>query len=178
MTPHLKGKIRKEFVYGIDNQGKIEYPTLDSLIKKHKVAKATLYRHASNEDWKLARDNHQNDYERELEKTRLKNRIKESATFDESSINIAKGVYSNVAKILQTNSQNLAQGAMGLNPSQLRALTSTVAIAQKIAKLALGEATDNTNVNITQDDARFTEAVEYLEKLAKSKSKGELSSIH
>lgn len=178
LTPQLKTKIRNEFVYGNQNEGKIEYPTLDALIKKHGVAKATLYRHASQEDWKEARDNHQSDFERELEKTRLDNRVKEASQFDDTSINLAKGVYSNVAKMLQTNSQVLAQGGSGLNTGQLRALIGTVAIAQKVAKLALGESTENINANITQDDDKFREAVKELEELARQKSKGELSSVH
>ena len=169
LTPKLKDDIRQSFIYGIDNEGVKEYPTLDALIKKHKVAKSSLYRLAQTEKWKFQREDHQRSFEQEIEKQRVQRRVEESIGFDNSSINLAKGIYSTVAKMLTENTNRLNRGQLGMPAAQLRSLVSAASIAQKIAKLALGESTENINANI-KDDTAFRDAMEILDEYARAKS--------
>tara|TARA_Y100000004_G_scaffold134134_1_gene151647 strand:- start:18137 stop:18700 length:564 start_codon:yes stop_codon:yes gene_type:complete len=169
LTPKLKNEMRQSFVYGIETDGVKEFPTLDALIKKHKVAKSSLYRLAQTEKWKYQRDEHQITFEKEIEKKRLQRRVEESINFDNSSINLAKGIYSTVAKMLQDNTLRINRGQLGMPAAQLRSLVSAAATAQRIAKLALGESTENINANV-KDDTAFREAMEILDEYARSKS--------
>tara|TARA_R100000781_G_scaffold114556_1_gene85665 strand:+ start:91 stop:654 length:564 start_codon:yes stop_codon:yes gene_type:complete len=171
ITAKTKNQIRENFIYGIENDGVREFPTLDALIKKHKVAKSTLYRLAQSENWKFQREQHQVKFEKEIEKKRLERRVEESINFDNSSINLAKGIYSTIAKMLSENTNRINQGKLGMPSNQLRSLVSAAATAQRIAKLALGESTENINANVKDDDA-FREAMDILDEYARAKSRG------
>ena len=62
-------------------------------------------------------------------------------------------------------------------------MLSTVAEAtykvQRVAKLALGEATDNMNLNANvKDTDAFKEAMELLDEVADAKRTGDLESLH
>ena len=52
LTDELKLKMRDEFVHGYtDEEGVLRFPTIEALQKRNKVARATLYRAAKDEDW-------------------------------------------------------------------------------------------------------------------------------
>ena len=52
LTPELRQVIRDEFVHGYTNEeGQRLFPTVDVLVKRHDVARATLYRWVEKEDW-------------------------------------------------------------------------------------------------------------------------------
>ena len=177
LTPTLKLKLRNEFVQGYDGAEERTFPNLDELIKKHKVAKSTTYRLASSENWKQQRAEFQSKYTTELDEKRNKELIKESKNFDNSSINLAKGIYSSVAQTLQENTRRINEGNAPLPPQAIRALSSAAATAQRIAKLALGESTENINANV-KDTTSFREAMELLDEVANAKRNGDLESLH
>ena len=53
MKHQLKEDIRDQYIYGIlKGSGERIIPTLDELIKRHKVPSSTLYRISSKEEWK------------------------------------------------------------------------------------------------------------------------------
>lgn len=177
LTDALKLKMRNEFVQGTDGGEERVFPNLDEMIKKHKVAKSTLYRLASSENWKQQRSEFQIDYTAQLDEKRTKNLVKESKNFDNSSINLAKGIYSSVAQTLQNNNKEITQGKPPLPPQAIRSLASAAATAQRIAKLALGESTENINANV-KDTTSFREAMELLDEVANAKRNGDLESLH
>ena len=177
LTPQLKLKLRNEFVQGYDGVDEREFPNLDALIKKYKVGKSTTYRLASAENWKQQRAEFQQKYTQQLDDERTKDLVKTSREFDNSSINLAKGIYSAVAQELQVNNRRIQEGNKGLPPQQLRALASAAQTAQRLAKLALGESTENINANV-KDTTSFREAMELLDEVANAKRSGDLESLH
>lgn len=177
LTPNLKLKMRNEFVQGYDGAEERVFPNLDEIIKKHNVAKSTLYRLASSESWKQQRAEFQQEYLTKLDEKRNKDLIKESKNFDNSSINLAKGIYSAVAQTMQNNTKRIQDGQPPLPPQAIRALSSAAATAQRIAKLALGESTENINANV-KDTTSFREAMELLDEVADAKRRGDLESLH
>ena len=172
LTQKTQDAIRESFVYGIENDGSREFPTLDFLIKKHKVAKSTLYRLAQNEGWKTQRETHQKSFELEIEKQRIQRRVEESINFDNSTINLAKAVYATISKMMVDNQKRLNQNLTGMPAHQLRSLTGAAATAQRMAKLALGESTENINASV-KDDSAFREAMDILDEYARAKSRGD-----
>lgn len=177
ITPNLKLKMRNEFVQGYDGAEERVFPNLDEIINKHAVAKSTLYRLASSENWKQQRAEFQQEYLTKLDQKRNKDLIKESKNFDNSSINLAKGIYSAVAQIMQDNNAKVQQGNAPLPPQAIRSLASAAATAQRIAKLALGESTENINASV-KDTTSFREAMELLDEVASAKRRGDLESLH
>lgn len=172
LTQKTQDAIRESFVYGIENDGSREFPTLDFLIKKHKVAKSTLYRLAQREGWKTQRETHQKSFELEIEKQRIQRRVEESINFDNSTINLAKAVYATISKMMVDNQKRLSQNLTGMPAHQLRSLTGAAATAQRMAKLALGESTENINASV-KDDSAFREAMDILDEYARAKSRGD-----
>ena len=180
LTPALKQKIRNEFVQGVDDEsGTRKTYTLDELIKKHKVAKSTLYRVASSEMWKVDRERFQQEYLQSLDRDRVKSLSEESKKFDNTSLTLAKALMTTVGQNIRKNSDDMNQGRKSLIPSQVNALANAALAAQRLAKLALGESTHKVelNGNITEETA-FREAMELLDEVARRKQQADGSSIH
>jgi len=180
LTDTLKLTIRNEFVQGIDNENGIkELPTLEELHQKHKVAKSTLYRVAQNENWKLEKEQYQRQYQEKLDTDRIKNLSEESKVFDVNSINIAKSLLVTVGQAISKNAADIREGKQGLIASQLNALANTAVTAQRLAKLALGEATHNMNLNANiKDTEAFRGAMELLDSVAEQRRESDSSSVH
>jgi len=173
LTDTLKLKIRNEFVQGIDESNERKFYTLDELIKKHKVAQSTIYRVARNEQWKIQRDQFQQEYTEKLDRDRIKLRAKESIKFDDNSINLAKAFYTTLGQVIQNNNNDMQQGKKGLPPSQLNALANMAITAQRLAKLALGEATLNIDANINENTSdAFNRVMELLDEVEESRIRG------
>ena len=180
LTDTLKLSIRNEFVQGIDNeQGLKVLSTLDELYKKHKVARATLYRAAKKDNWKNEREQFQRQYQEKLDQERIKNLTKESKKFDTNSINIAKSLLATVGQTINKNAIDISEGRMGLVATQINALANAAVTAQRLAKLALGEATDNMNVNANiKDTEAFRSAMELLDTVAEQRRKSDSQAVH
>ena len=176
LTDNLKLEIRNEFVQGIGDESNRKFYTLDELIKKHNVAQSTLYRVARDEKWKMQKDHFQSEYLSNLDKERTKTLSEESKKMDNNSINLAKALYQTVGQVIQSNNQAIQDGKKGLPPNQINALANAAIVAQRLAKLALGEATDNINANVQENDS-FRRAMELLDAVEDSRSPGN-SSTH
>ncbi len=172
LTESLKLKIRNEFVQGLGEKDSKKFPTLDELIKKHKVAQSTLYRTAQNENWKLQKDQFQQSYLEKLDRARTKEMAEESIKMDNNSINLAKALYQTVGQVIQKNNSDIRNGRKGLPPTQINALANAAVVAQRLAKLALGEATHNIDAKVTENDS-FRRAMELLDSVESSRSKGD-----
>ena len=163
ITDTLKLKIRNEFVQGMHTDSGKKIFTLDELIKKYKVAQSTIYRIARNENWKILKEQFEQEYQQQLNKDRIKNRAKESIKFDDNSISIAKALYSTVGVVMANNNIAITKGKKVLSPSQLNSLANAAITAQLLAKLALGEATHNIDATVNQNTDAFRRAMELLD---------------
>lgn len=170
LTDALKLEIRNEFVQGVNKNGKIVYPTLDELIKKHNVAQSTIYRTARMDSWKLQKDQYISEYQAKLDKQRQKDNAQRSRQMDDQSITLANALFATVGQVIQLNNNELKQGKLGLMPNQINSLANALATAQRTAKLALGEATDNINANISENNDAFRRAMELLDEVETSRS--------
>ena len=63
-------------------------------------------------------------------------------------------------------------------PSQLHALANAALSAQRLAKLALGEVTDNVEINGNLQDNAFREAMELLDSVADRRRESDDQPIH
>jgi hypothetical protein len=180
LTDTLKERIRIEYVHGIESDtGERTIPTLDELITKHGIPKTTLYRTSSTEGWKAQRERFQYEYMARLDEERTKNLVEESKKLDNTSINLAKLLMATVGQQMRRNSQEMMEGKGGLNASQVLSLSNAALSAQRLAKLALGEATQTINLNANfKDNSAFREAMELLDSVADQRRQGGDSAIH
>ena len=179
LTDDLKTEIRNLFVQGFnDEEGDRKTYTLEELHKKFNVAKSTLYRTAQRENWKQEREMFQQKFLAELDAERTKSLAEESKKFDINSLNLAKALMATVGQNIRKNTSNINEDKKNFQPTQINALASAALSAQRLAKLALGETTENVNLNANIQDEAFREAMELLDTVADGRRKGNDKAIH
>tara|TARA_Y100001937_G_scaffold126556_1_gene196117 strand:- start:510 stop:1070 length:561 start_codon:yes stop_codon:yes gene_type:complete len=176
LTLSKKEEIRNKFVQGIeDTRGGRKLFTIDELAADYGIPKPTLYKTAQREDWSLQQKRFQDKYLLELDARKRKELVEEAMNFDKTSLQLAKGVMGQIAQSLRQNTQ----GEDKIKPQTLNSLSQALVQCQKVGKLALGQATDNVNVetNAKESDT-FREALGLLDNIAESKRKGDAESVH
>lgn len=174
LTDSLKQQIKLQFIEGyVDEQNRRNYPSIDELSKKHNVAIATLYRHSKKEDWQNQKNEFQTTIEDKIKKNRINDFVKASERLDESCIQISQALLNSIGRKLerQQNEFRKSDTYEGLPNSELRDMSNTVLNAQKIGKLALGEAQEISKVsaNVTNDED-FQYLVDEIQEINRSRS--------
>jgi len=174
LTEDLKMLIRQEFIEGyLDDGGVRRFPTVEALVKRHGVARATIYRHHKKEDWQSQKDVFHTKWQAEVEANRLQELVQEGQRLDRNSLQIAQAMLGQVANQISKSVERQRQDPteQGLSPNALNALSQAAATAQKIGKLALGEAQEISKVSadVSEPEA-FREVMEQLDELAKARS--------
>tara|TARA_Y100001980_G_C14524982_1_gene300447 strand:- start:1053 stop:1541 length:489 start_codon:yes stop_codon:yes gene_type:complete len=156
MKHQLKEDIRDQYIYGIlKDSGERIMPTLDELIKKHKVPSSTLYRISSKEEWKLQRKQFQNKLRQELDESK-NNELKEKLfKCEEASIDIAYKIFNEALKMINTVNK--------ITPNGLASISSAAYTAQKIYT---GKSFEQVNV---QNSKSFQKTLELLDNIAELK---------
>lgn len=174
LTDSLKQQIKLQFIEGyVDEQNRRNYPSIDELSKKHNVAIATLYRHSKKEDWQNQKNEFQTTIEDKIKQNRINDFVKASERLDESCIQISQALLNSIGRKLerQQNEFRKSDTYEGLPNSELRDMSNTVLNAQKIGKLALGEAQEISKVsaNVTNDED-FQYLVDEIQEINRSRS--------
>ena len=152
MKHQLKEDIRDQYIYGIlKDSGERIMPTLDELIKRHKVPSSTLYRISSKEEWKLQKKQFQNKLRQELDETKNLELKQKLFKCEEASIDIAYKVFTKALKMINTEKE--------ITPNGLASISSAAYTAQKIY---VGKSFENvTNKNSDS----FQEAMSLLDQI-------------
>ena len=174
LTDSLKQQIKLQFIEGyVDEQNRRNFPSIDELSKKHNVAIATLYRHSKKEDWQNQKNEFQTTIEDKIKQNRINDFVKASERLDESCIQISQALLNSIGRKLerQQNEFRKSDTYEGLPNSELRDMSNTVLNAQKIGKLALGEAQEISKVsaNVTNDED-FQYLVDEIQEINRSRS--------
>ena len=192
----LKRQMKDEFVHGyVDENGVRQYPTIVALSKRHDVANVSLHRRSKSEDWQKEKNRVQTEYEDAITQDRMRKMITHGSNLDDRSINLALVMLGDAArritedqvnrlelkKILKQNDSPARNEELKdfflvskvLTPHEINTISSMVSNAQKIGKLALGQAQEISKVsaNVTAPDS-LREVIEQLEELATQKSSG------
>ena len=179
LTDDLKATIRQEFVQGYDDQEGIrKHYSLEDLIKKHGVASATLYRHAREEGWKALREQFESDLLDQLNAQRAKTMAQKGKQFDDKFLAKASDIVQQVEAYFAMNSKAL-ESREPMTPQQFLSLCTALTTAQKLTKIALGEVTENINVNTTVREAEsFRRIMDVLHQSKRERLKGGGDSLH
>tara|TARA_Y100001937_G_scaffold128504_1_gene205515 strand:- start:7720 stop:8304 length:585 start_codon:yes stop_codon:yes gene_type:complete len=176
LTESLKAEIRREFIHGAtDAQGVLQYPSIDALVDKFNVARSTLYRHSVNEDWQAQKNRYQTELDEQVKQARRKDYIQKSQRLDDNALQLAQSLMTKVARKIRDDELQIQNDPEyeGMTAGVLDKLASVVGQAQKIGKLALGEAQEiakvSGNVAVPQS---FREIIDELDQFAKRKSEG------
>lgn len=175
LTDSLKEKLRNLYVQGVDDDtGDRILFSLEELAQQYGVAQSTLYRHAKNENWKMAQEQFQQEFLDELDSKRVSELVKESKKWDSTTLNISKALLGQIGTMIKKTQQEDK-----FTPHMINQLCEATYKVQRVAKLALGEATDNMNLNAkVQDTTAFREAMELLDEVADERRESDISSVH
>lgn len=193
----LKLKIKDEFIYGyVDENGVRQYPSILALSKRHDVANVSLHRWSKKENWQEEKNRVQTEYELAVERERLEQMKKHGKNLDDRTINLAMGMLSDAARRItedqdtRRNLQEIYAMPRGMQREQLlddffeqhkqkkilstndmRMIAGVVSEAQKIGKLALGQAQEISKVSAhVSAPESLREIIEELDELAATKS--------
>ena len=168
ITSELKEQLRVSYVQGdVDPQGFRRTATIEDLADLHSLSKNTLYKLAQRDDWKFQQERFQKEYEEKLDAQRIKEFSVEAKKLDSACLNIAKALLARCGNVIR-NTQNAS--IKDFTPQQLDSMASAALKTQKFAKLALGESTDNINLNGNlQENETFARAMELLDSIEDSR---------
>ena len=165
LTDSIKEEIRNLYVQGIDENGSRKLFTLDALATQYDIAQSTLYRHAQTEGWKGQQQQFQSEYLTELDEVRRSELVEQSKKFDNDTLAVSKALLGQIGQLI-TKSQTNGD----FNSSLINQLAEATIRVQKVAKLSLGESTENMSLNAkVQDTTAFREAMELLDEVAEQR---------
>lgn len=170
-TDTLKNKLRNQFVHGVVVDGETTFPTLDNLITKNKLAKSTVYKFARENNWKQQKDEFYAEYCKKLDKKRAYDMSVKSKKIDDHSLLLSEGFFKTIAIELDKHKACIDKGRKGLSPQHISSLAQALSITQKVAKLALGEATHNIDATVSENNQAFKRAMELLDSVEDSRSR-------
>ena len=182
ITDELELQIRDEFVHGyIDDDGARKYPTIDALVKRHDVSRTRLYTRSREDDWQGQKNRYQTQLKEKLDDERMQRIIDESKRLDDTCIQLAMGMLNVVGRKIQRHMEEERENPDydGLPAHVMSHLSATTANAQKIGKLALGEAQEISKVAAdgSNPDA-FRAVMEQLDEPASARSQSDSESVH
>jgi len=173
LTEDLRQTLRNEFVHGfVNEEGQRVFPTIDGLVKKYEVARATLYRWVEKENWQQAKNRYQTELQMKIDAERLQKMVDDGKRLDDTSLVIAQGMLQKVATRLREDFRIEQENpANGMPSDVLRELSQIAMNAQKIGKLALGQAQEISKVSAdVSNPEAFREVLEQLDKIAEARS--------
>jgi hypothetical protein len=150
-------------------------------VSQHNVARATLYRYASEGDWQKHKNRVQTQIQVALDDERASRLIDEGRKLDDTSLKIAQAMLGRVGRKLQ-RAYNVEQNDTRsdvLSPQELRELSVVAGNAQRLGKLALGQAQEISKVSAdVSNPEAFRSVMEQLDELAAARSQGDCESVH
>tara|TARA_R100000773_G_C4221238_1_gene120299 strand:- start:3858 stop:4409 length:552 start_codon:yes stop_codon:yes gene_type:complete len=157
ITQAQKLEIADYYINGwTDDEGNLQSPTISQLAEKYEMSEHTLYKMAKQGDWKVKQQEQIVKYQQEISKKKREKLSLEGVAIDDRIINVSKQLLDKVV----TNIHNKET----LSPYQIDSLASASLKIQKMAKLALGESTENINIDTNTDtDETFREAIRLLD---------------
>lgn len=188
-------EMRHRYVHGvIDDNGRREWPTVESLAKRFGISVPAVSRRVKLENWPGQRADFERRLRDQIDREKRKDLAKEASEFDLTSLRLAKGLQNEIAQIIIDSQEQrrvykeelAAAKAAGLPapasvrvlvPATLNSLASALSIAQKVGRLAMGETTENANVNIN-DQREFEEARRIIDELARGKRQDGPAQLH
>jgi uncharacterized protein YjaG (DUF416 family) len=131
-------KMRTDFIEGfLDESGERLFPSYKDLGDKYGCHKATVGRKARDENWQDEKNKTQTLIEERVKEERVENIVSERVDFDARCTGMAHDVLDKVVDMLDE----------AVSLSEAESAMRTLAVAQKIGKLAVGDATEINKVS-------------------------------
>ena len=182
LTDELKMDIRDDYVHGYhDEKGVRVFPSIDALVKRHNVSRPTLYRAAKKDEWQKQKNNYQSQLQAMQDQDRLEAMLESGKKLDDNALAIAQAMLTRVGRRLQQaiRHEQEAPDELGMTAVEMRELSTVVATAQRIGKLALGQAQEISRVSAdVSNPEAFRAVMEQLDEIAEARSRQVSEPVH
>ena len=174
--------IRDEFVHGYhDEAGVRVFPSIDALSKRHNESRPTLYRATKKADWQKQKNQYQSQLQTMQDQERLESMLESGKRLDDNALVIAQAMLTRIGRRLQ-EAMRLEQDdpeEEAMSPAELRELSIVAANAQKVGKLALGQAQEISRVSAdVSNPEAFRAVMEQLDQIAEARSHQVSKPVH
>lgn len=165
---------QNEFVEGYLNEKDVRvYPTIAEVGRRNGISRTTVYRLAKEQEWQSKRDKLLAEVATKHQEKRVETLADERALFDKRCTQLVEAALSQVAAAFTEAQEKRVEskGKYKMPEQQLESLMRSLSNAQKIGKLALGEAQEIQKVaaDVTVSEA-FDELVREVEELGRRKA--------
>lgn len=178
-TPEAKKmEVLNEFIEGfLDAAGVRQFPSYTELAKRHGLHHNTIYSWSRKDDWQAQKNEFHKRFTEEKREARVKSMVEASENFDERCLQSANAMISRVMRRLQTAREKeqakLVEGEVVeyIKSGELQQMSATLINAQKVGKLALGEAQEIQKVTADGEiPESFVELCRYVEEVGQRKA--------
>lgn len=171
-------EVLNEFIEGfLDAAGVRQFPSYTQLAKRHGLHHNTIYSWSRKDDWQAQKNEFHKRLTEEKREARVKSMVEASENFDERCLQSANAMISRVMRRLQTAREKeqakLVEGEVVeyIKSSELQQMSATLINAQKVGKLALGEAQEIQKVTADGEiPESFVELCRYVEEVGQRKA--------
>jgi hypothetical protein len=187
-TQRLITKAREIYVHGEANEdGELVYPTVAVISKRVKIGVQTIRNACAAENWQDDRRSYEEEYRRRRDGQLLEQKLQAIVAFDKYCFDAARSIQNHIVGFMQDKYREMefvrAESEIvppdetatqrkrrerdrfynPFNGNTLSQLANTLAVTQKVGRLAVGESTEN--MNVTNDSPLLEEAARFLAEL-------------
>lgn len=137
----LLEQMRDEYIFGVEDvqRGHRHWPSASELAEKHGISKSTIYR--KSKTWQADKDRYQQEMHEKRREEMMRNMLRDAETLDGNSIKVAQGSIVAAGNFIRLAAQvGIGNGEGQVLPVDFQRVVTAAAAAQRIGKLALGEA--------------------------------------
>jgi hypothetical protein len=164
---------KQHFVEGyLNKDGKRVYPSIADAGREHSIPRASVYRIAKEDGWQEARSSFLASVERKHNEKLSETVADERALLDKRCMQLANAALAEVAIVFsQAQTERADNPKYRLAEQIIESVTRSLGNAQKVGKLALGDAQEIQKVttDVSVSDA-FEELVREVEELGRQKA--------
>lgn len=132
--------IKREYVQGTERDGNRVYPSQRDLAEKYGMNNSTIGRRAKAEDWSVQREIFASKLQAECKQKTIESLSDEGSQFDLSAFRAANAGVKRVEEAMTKTAP--------MSPDDMTKLASALKTFHQVGRLALGESTDNAEVNV------------------------------
>ena len=134
------GDVKREYVQGVERDGKRVYPSQYDLAERYGVSQSSIWRKAKAENWAVEREIFAVRVQSECSQKTIDSLSDEGSQFDLSAFRAANAGVKRVEEAMTKTAL--------MSPDDMTKLASAPKTFHQVGRLALGESTDNAEVNV------------------------------
>lgn len=140
-------EIEQKYIHGVEKNGKVQFPTQRELAQEYGISVGELGRKAKQNNWVGKKRNYLSKLKAECEQKSI-NRISDEAS--ELNVEAFKAARAGIRRLVKNLARKDDKGKyLPLKNIELEKISRAMLNFQKVARLAVGEPTENVNEGLT-----------------------------